>query len=303
MRIPLGLFFLFFFSINAFATFLPNNDLWKQDSMASFQSGLTEAQFNKVIDKVSQALEPSVRLHGGNLSVKRLWSNGTVNASSSHLFGQWYVLMYGGLARRPEVTEDGFALVMCHEMGHHLGGFPFYGFMSRWAASEGEADYFATDVCLKKLWADDKVENAKSRFNVDPYVKQKCDTSWKDEDSQNLCYRSANASVSLGRLLQTLKHSGMASSQIPELHFHTPDSTHVQKTNVSYPSNQCRLDTYFAGSLCTANFDLNVIPGRNYFRDQTSPAAEKRATKYSCAPYRGFTEGNRPGCWFKSQVQ
>ena len=28
--------------------------------------------------------------------------------------------MYGGLARRAEVTEDGFAMVLCHELGHHV---------------------------------------------------------------------------------------------------------------------------------------------------------------------------------------
>jgi hypothetical protein len=259
MRIPLGLFFLFFFSTSAFATFAPDNDLWKQDSLylgLDGSGGLNETQFGQVIDKVAEALQPSVALHGGSLVVNRLWTTATVNASSGQLFGTWTVNMYGGLARRPEITVDGFTLVMCHEMGHHLGGFPFYSLMGRWAAAEGQADYFATEVCAHKVWQNEAVENARFRSDVDQTAKAKCDGIWSNPDDQNLCYRTSAASQSLASLLSVLDKSA-----VPQ--FSTPDKLEVTTTNASYGSTQCRLDTYLNGSLCTAKFDLGVIPGRH----------------------------------------
>jgi Zn-dependent protease with chaperone function len=54
--------------------------------------------------------------------------------------------MFGGLARDPLVTKDGFSAVICHEIGHHIAGAPRKGFS--WASNEGQADYFATTKCL-----------------------------------------------------------------------------------------------------------------------------------------------------------
>jgi hypothetical protein len=297
MRLMRGLLFLTILMVSsfAFATFMPPNDLWKQDYIFKLDAGtMTQDQFNKVLDFVAAAMEPSVKLHGGHLSIDRKWDDPTVNASSNQSWGTWTVTMYGGLARRPEMTEDGLALVMCHEFGHHLGGFPFYGMMGRWAASEGQADYFATDVCAKKIWGSEKTENARFRFDVDPFVKSKCDDEYRDQDQQNLCYRTAKASEALARLLAVLDGASVA--------FNTPDSTVVSSTNTSYPSTQCRMDTYLQGSLCTAQFDLSVIPGRNPWGYQGGIAAEREAAKYSCTKSGGYAVGMRPVCWFRPNL-
>jgi hypothetical protein len=297
MRIPLGWLVLFFFSSTGFATFLPPNDLYKQDRIMGFdQTTMTEVEFNQVIDRVYEAMEPSVRLHGGTLDVSRLWKDSTVNAKSTQLFGRWQVLMYGGLARRPEMNQDGFTLVMCHEMGHHLGGFPFIGnFIGRWAASEGQADYFATQVCARKVWGDAKAENAKSRFDVAPAVKAKCDQTWATQDEQNLCYRISGGARALAMLLNTLKKGSN-----PD--FSTPDTSVVTKTNTSYPSVQCRLDTYFNGSLCDTQFDLTIIPGRTTLGFENGTAGEEAASKYSCFKTANSSVGIRPACWFKQSI-
>ena len=81
-----------------------------------------------------------------NLTVYGLTN--TVNANASQRGRTWIVNMYGGLARRPEITPDGFAMVLCHELGHHMGGFPF---VSGWAANEGQSDLFATLSCGRIL--------------------------------------------------------------------------------------------------------------------------------------------------------
>jgi len=290
----MGWIFLFLFSSTSFATFLPDNDLWKQDRILGFdQTAMTEQEFNQVIDQVSAALEPSVRLHGGNLQVARQWKDSTVNASSMQFGKSWKVNMYGGLARRPEITKDGFTVVMCHEMGHHLGGYPYSNPFAGWAASEGQADYFATDVCARKVWADEKVENAKSRFEVNPLVKSKCDSAWSNQDDQNLCYRINAASRSLAVLLSGL-------NKVSEPQFSTPDKLVVKVTNRTYGSAQCRLDTYFNGSLCTVPANLSEIPGRAYMY-QNGPKAETDSARSYCTA-QNVPSGARPPCWFKSKL-
>jgi len=62
--------------------------------------------------------------------------------------------MFGGLARHETMTPDGFATVVCHELGHHLGGVPkkFSWFGNSWASNEGQADYFGIMKCLRKMF-------------------------------------------------------------------------------------------------------------------------------------------------------
>jgi len=295
MRLLLGVVFLLSVSSSAFAKFLPDNDLWRQDNVLGFGGAtMTEVEFNQVIDKVYSATEPSVKLHGGSLDVQRLWNDKTVNAMSSQLGNSWKVMMYGGLARRPEITPDGFTIVMCHEMGHHLGGYPYSNPIRGWAASEGQADYFATQVCARKVFAQEKVENAKSRFDVDAKAKQNCDLAWNNQDDQNLCYRVATASKGLALLLGSLTKV----TKNPD--FGTPDTSVVSSTNRTYASAQCRLDTYVNGSLCKVEFDLSVIPGREFLY-QNGPKAEAEALKNSCTKEK-MSEGQRPACWYKQRI-
>jgi hypothetical protein len=166
---------------DSFATILPPNDLYLEDNM-NFVSDLTEAEFLTITNEVVNAYKPLATDHGANLSVNARWSDSTVNASAVQNGSSWIVNMYGGLARRPEITKDGYRMVICHELGHHFGGFPF---TSHWASDEGESDYFATHACAIKLWAADLDLNATFRQTVDPEAKTLCDTSYADEPGQN----------------------------------------------------------------------------------------------------------------------
>ncbi len=80
--------------------------------------GLTEADFNAVIDRAERLYGPVIAQAGGTLQVKRLWTNETVNASAQQFGTSWVVNMFGGLARHAAITQEGFALVICHEIGH-----------------------------------------------------------------------------------------------------------------------------------------------------------------------------------------
>lgn len=280
-----------FVATNAFATFLPPNNLHLQDNVM-FAPNMTQEEFNKITDDIVNLYKPLAKTHGGSLKVNKNWNDGTVNASASQFMWWWTVNMYGGLARRPEVTPDGYAMVVCHELGHLFGGFPF---VMGWMADEGQADYFATQSCAHEIWKNQPEQNATFRDTTTPLVKEKCDASWASVEEQNLCYRTAAAGQSLANLLAVLEEG-------PVPNVETPDTHVVSSTDHNHPAAQCRLDTYLSGSLCTANFDMTVVPGRKVSGGNEGMEAERAAAKSSCMTSGNFTVGLRPTCWFKPRM-
>jgi hypothetical protein len=270
-------------STSAFADFMPKNNLHLEDKIND--SSMTEERFNEIIDVAEAHYAPIVASHGATLTFNRKWSNGTVNASATQQGDDWIVNMYGGLARRDEVTDDGFALVICHELGHHLAGFPF---VRSWAANEGQADYFATQSCGRDLWIGELEENAKARATATQVVQDVCNAVWQAENDQNLCYRILAASQSLADLL-----AGGAG----QTSYETPDTTQVSSTDHSHPAAQCRLDTYGAAAVCGAAFDRDLIPGKR-FANRNSADAEREASEVSCTEFYEDLWGVRPRCWF-----
>ena len=263
-------------------SFMPANDLNQEDDLDG-KDGLTEAQFNAVIDKAEKIYKPIFTQFGATFKVERLWSDATVNAYADQPSAtDWQVHMYGGLARRAEVTEDGFAMVICHEMGHHLGGYPF---VQDWAANEGQADTHATGACAMKIFAPNLELSARAAADLPPEMKAKCDANRPEAERDN-CYRALVAGKSLADLLAALGSSTVS--------FSTPDTSTVKKTNNEHPAAQCRLDTYVASALCGAKtWDYSVIPGKTSAQ-HNSMEAQTEAYKHSCKD----GDGARPKCWY-----
>lgn len=260
--------------------FLPENNLkiMVGDKAAG---GLTEEQFNSVIDQVEEIYKPIVSTYGGNLEVVRNWTNGTVNAYAEQEGDIWKVSMFGGLARHKTITPDGFALVVCHELGHHIGGVPRYG-GDDWASNEGQSDYFANLKCLRRIW--DGQDNAAviKDMQVPSFVTESCAKSWSSKADQDICVRGAMAGDSVAKLFASLSWSKPAQ-------FNTPDPKQVTVTSDSHPATQCRLDTYFQASLCEVSF-----------MDEIGQEDEMSGV---CHGNNGQEVGLRPRCWFKPTAQ
>lgn len=237
-------------------------------------NGMTEEKFHGLIDHIENLYAPVVGTHGAVLKIKRLWASTRANASAMQFGnGTWELNVHGGMARHESMTDDSFVLILCHEMGHHLGGFPF---MSAWGATEGQADYFATHSCARELWKNDKARNASFGFHTDAIAKRQCNQAWTHEDDQNLCHRIMTAAH---LVVSFLGHG-------TQVAFDTPSLDRVGRTYRFYPSAQCRLDTMAAGALCTQTFDVNALP-----------RTEAEAEEHSCLN-PGFEFGLRPRCWF-----
>jgi hypothetical protein len=79
------------------------------------------------------------------------WKANNLNASATFLNGRMGVVLWGGLARHRALGEDGLAVALAHEVGHHLGGRPFDPDYP-WISSEGQADYWATLKGMKRAF-------------------------------------------------------------------------------------------------------------------------------------------------------
>lgn len=262
----------------AHADFMPPNNLHLQDWMEA-SGGVDEASFKAINAQLMAAYTPIVARFGAKLQMQADWNNSTVNASASQAGSFWNLNMYGGLARRPEVTPDGYAMVICHELGHHIAGFPTY--LGDWAAAEGQSDYFATHSCAKKIWG--SADN--SSVDPDPAPEEACNRAYSAVKDRQLCYRVAMAGKSLAALLGALGGT--------KADWSTPDTHVVPKTAPQHPAAQCRLDTYLAGGLCAAKWRDGVIPGKDNPNGQDTVYAQYDALSVSC--------NTRPRCWYASK--
>lgn len=257
----------------------PENDMWI-DVNAKSAGGITEAEFNEVLDKVNDIYAPIVSARGKNYQIVRKWTDGTVNAYAQQQGNTWKITMFGGLARHEETTVDGFALVACHETGHHLGGEPKKKswWSTSWASNEGQSDYFGALKCLRKYMENDDNQAIVAKMKIPAVVTTQCETNFKAASEIAMCQRGAMAGLSLGRLLGAL--GGNANVK-----FDTPDTSVVKKTNDAHPKAQCRLDTYFAGSICDKSQDQDIIEGK--------------INSAQCARVDGYSKQARPLCWYK----
>ena len=255
--------------------FMPENNL-KISKFDKATNGMTKERFLAIVASVSDVYAPIVKAKGATLVMKNNWDDDTVNASAQEQGKSWIVNMYGGLARHPLTTDDGFALVVCHETGHHLGGAPRKG-MS-WAANEGQADYFGSMKCLRRVL--EKTDNVAivSKMTIDAEVTKQCELVYKSENEIALCQRIAMAGKSLGALLGSLGGNANVS-------FTTPDKSVVTRTDDNHPAAQCRLDTYFQAILCDKSYDQE--------NDKNDPKIG------TCIARDGYKVGMRPLCWYK----
>lgn len=260
-------------------TCFPKNNLRIPDNQF-VSSNVSEEAFHQILDDIETVYRPVIAANGKELVVRRLWETDTVNASAQQIGNQWILNMYGGLARHEKITEDGFALVACHELGHHLGGAPKKGV--RWASNEGQSDYFATLKCFRKIYGNaDNTSYLESAAKKNKAVYSFCTKNYDSQEEQAFCARSVAAGKALGSLLATL-----SKQELPKVA--TPDQTVATRTIDSHPKAQCRLDTYVAGTLCDADVDSelsNIDPNIG-----------------TCSRKFGDTIGVRPLCWYKPET-
>lgn len=117
------------------------------------------------------------------------------------------IRVWGGMLNHSLMTEDTLLLLLCHEIGHFLGGAPTKS-RGGWSSTEGQADYYSSYQCARHVGLDE--------------------VSFYD------------SAINLTRIYASVMFS-------PEPRLDSCDESVVSRTNFGYPSVQCRLDTLVAG--------------------------------------------------------
>lgn len=166
------------------------------------------------------------------------WKSDSVHASYSRTVLEGItnhnIFIFGGFARQNKMTIDGLALTACHEIGHGIGGAPF---KISGSSTEGQADYFATNICLPVVFKYLKSTNPNTKNS---YVKDLCSRASR---SPKKCMRFITAIESDIAFFETLGEYTRFSSYSFE------QAINLNLTDRFYPDAQCRVDTMVHGAL------------------------------------------------------
>jgi hypothetical protein len=173
-----------------------------------------------------------------------------------------------------DLNEDAFSYVLCHELGHYFAGPPLKNDSSQ-LSSEGQSDYWASAVCLKKFF---RRSPAKHKIKPLPFVKSHCDSQFQKSNDRIICYRSAQA----GMDFMTEMHNWIKkmSPNDAKTFYGQPQFGNKELGFFNdYPSLQCRVETIAAGAFC------NISENR----------WTQRIANWHCEN----SIAARPSCWFK----
>lgn len=271
-------------------------------------ANLKKEKFFQLLGQVEKIYRPIIYdQFSKTLSIEGQWDESEVNAHATRdLQDNPVIIVPGGLARHPLLTEDGLLLILCHELGHFLGGAPkIYREEVKkfsWSSAEGQADYFATSKCFKNLLVNqllEKGEIKRTEINFEEEILEKefelnkeqvpphLFTLQDQKEVAELCLNSACkkvmfASLSASRVFAAVKWD----QRTPALS--TPDRREVNETTFRHSSSQCRLDTFVNGWFCPKSFKASF--------DNLDPA------KGACHEEGDATESpyKRPVCWYRS---
>lgn len=310
----------------------------------SLETNVSQADFNAIIGRIMDIYSPIAAEKGAQLFLcapgdpekrdcqqsndtteenasrklvlEKMWELAAPNAHATKntRTNTWYLTVNGELARQPEISNESLALIACHEIGHHFGGFPLYlisPFTGTYAiplSAEGQADYYAAQVCAKRMWQG--MDNSADASGT-PYKSlagansaRGCDAEYTAREDRELCYKIAYAGTQAATLWHRFKPTGADPPSTDR-----PDSTRVPETNQKYyPPPQSRLDTYFAGARCPTEvdeasavhdkiiYDLRNIPGIDHPNGPDSRDARDASRLLTCGP--SLPNGARPRSWF-----
>lgn len=249
------------------------------------RDGISFFEFFDVASRIQKYYGPILKTAGKKLTVQTFWLSDRVNASSGQKDNSYFVMLHGGLARRKHMTKDAFTLVACHEMGHHLGGYPMYDKdRLRWASSEGQSDYYAALKCFKNIYQGELKKITPELREIPNALKKQCRLQHRSEGNYLLCLRALKAGRDLGDTF-FLYHNKKEPSLIAN---YLDDPSVVSETQTGYSSPVCRSETFRNAALCSVS-SITAI-------------SKTKENVGVCHGKNGHRVGTRPECWFKPNL-
>jgi hypothetical protein len=144
-----------------------------------------------------------------------------------------YIYVFGGIAKTPRGNLASVSVTICHELGHLFSEGPF---KDNGSPSEGAADYYSFDKCMKRILPMLPEYEVKPNNSFKDFCNKHLDN--QTNSSFELCIAQMDA---LDRNLETLENS-----KTGKLHPFMSSSYVAKKHNSSsyyYPDIECRVQT------------------------------------------------------------
>lgn len=244
----------------------------------------TESELQAVIDKVINTFRPELEEGGRRFTIERDQYNPNISFKTFRKSSKESGILISGKAQRfAGTTSDAIAFAICTQLGSLIGGAPYQRVTGGLGAVNGQAIYWASLKCFRKVFEND--------FNymgdtTNPEIRKKCRATWgyknRDNEAVQLCERTAQAGLDLAKI-----SAGYASSYAS---VSKKDKKVVFLTNTENLLPQCKLDTIMAGALCKEDVDSQV----SFFNEGQGVCTRKSLQN---------KEGVRPLCWYRPERQ
>lgn len=271
------LFIPLLLSFNAFGSFFPEGIVAEEADLLKTKQ--VPERYLEIIEELKREFDRDLSEAQASLEVRFDMDSDVVNAYADREGDKWLITFNGAMIRHRHFDENIFTMVLCHELGHHLGGAPLKlpGDSERgWISAEGQADYYTTNICAKRLF--ENKDNADFMRGQRIHKRARKGCGKYNGERRDLCLRSALLSERTGQFLHRIGYTRRGPrGRFPRVQ--TPDRSVTTYTNLKHPEPQCRLDTFFQGALCPKLY------GSPYAQDP------------NCYGEKEFS-GARPGCWF-----
>lgn len=280
-------------------------------TVVTADQNITKERYHALIEKVFSVYRPILMLDPTtkDVTVEENWEHEEINSSVARLERSVNFRFSGGFARYPSMTEDAFIAVVCHEIGHISGGnpklsitFDFFGFHvpvgmedRQHTSVEGEADYFSTLKCMRRVLGNDENEAIVAHLNVPSPVSEACNRAHSTRGASQVCQRSILASMSLQNSIRMsapirawFNHLIGRKAKLPKFRESPERKLKRLYTSQQHANEQCRLDTLIAGALCS--------------KELGAPETDYLTNERACSRSEGYAVGIRPLCWFRPTI-
>lgn len=145
------------------------------------------------------------------------WNSPYMGAGAVKKNDRFEIMVLGGTVRVDGFSKEAYATIICHELGHIIGGAPYQDFAgTEWSSREGQADYFAASQCLPRYY--------RSLGHSEASILDKIEQGGYDFLASMMSFSSATREQSLERVFVPMAP--------------------VETTLRGYPSLQCRYETF-----------------------------------------------------------
>lgn len=145
------------------------------------------------------------------------WESPYMGAGAVKRSDRYEIMVLGGTVRIEGFSKEAYATIICHELGHIIGGAPYQDFVgTQWSSREGQADFFAASDCLPRYYKSLGYSEEESHAAIEQ--------GGYDFLASMMGFSSATRDQSLERSYVELAP--------------------VSKTLRGYPSLQCRYETF-----------------------------------------------------------